>query len=226
MIKNLIPKPIKKFARECHQDHELKKSLDEFSALKENEKSSVQLLQNLVYGWGNEGYSAEHEYLAELIARARQTKTAPILECGSGLSTLLLGIIAGQNGQTIWSLEHNAEWADRIGKNLAKFSIKSVELCVAPLKKHDGFDWYDAPLGKMPKDFGLVICDGPPGATRGGRYGLLPVMREHFQKNCVILADDADRADEQRILEDWANQLKTDFTISGTKKPFATLIIP
>ena len=225
MIKKLIPKPFKKFAREKHQDHELKKSLGEFAALGENEKPSAALLQNLVYGWGNEGYSAEHEYLAELIERARALN-APILECGSGLSTLLLGIIAQKNNQTVWSLEHHAEWARRIKANLTKFAVNSVELCVAPLKKYDGFDWYDAPRKEMPKNFGLVICDGPPGATRGGRFGLLPVMQAHLPSGCVILADDADRPDEQKILKDWASELSTEFSMSGAEKPFATLIIP
>lgn len=225
MIKKFIPRPLKEYARRRHQDYVLEKSVDKFSALAPEEMPSAELLSDLVYGWGNEGYSAEHEYLSALAAHARKMR-APMLECGSGLSTLLLGIAAEQNGNKVWTLEHHPEWAERMKKSLNKFSIKSVELCVAPLRKHEEFDWYDAPLEKMPRGFSMVICDGPPGATRGGRYGLIPVMREFLPAGCIILADDACRRDERAILEKWARELGAEFEISGSYKPFATMIIP
>ena len=225
MIKKFIPRQLKEYARRRHQDYVLEKSVDKFAALAPAEMPSAALLSDLVYGWGNEGYSAEHEYLSALNAYARKM-SEPILECGSGLSTLLLGIAAERNGNKVWTLEHHPEWAERMKKSLNKFGVKSVELCVAPLRKYEGFDWYDAPLERMPREFSLVICDGPPGATRGGRYGLIPVMRELLPAGCVILADDASRQDEQAILEKWAKELNTKFEISGSDKPFATMIIP
>ncbi len=225
MIKKLLPKSVKKYARERHQDYVLSKSLKEFAALETGAKPSVELLSNLVYGWGNEGYSAAHEYLSEMIERA-QTLDAPILECGSGLSTLLLGILAGRRGQKVWSLEHYPEWAARIREKLAENGITAVEICDTPLTTFGEFDWYDAPRERLPKNFGLVICDGPPGATRGGRYGFLPVMREHLPPGCVVLADDADRPDEQKILEKWTDELHGNFSMSGAEKPFATMIVP
>ncbi len=225
MIKKFIPKQLKEYARRRHQDYVLEKSVDKFAALNADAMPSAELLSDLVYGWGNEGYSAEHEYLLALTDYARKMR-APILECGSGLSTFLLGIAAQRNGNKIWTLEHHPEWAERVKKSLNKFGIKSVELCVAPLREYEEFDWYDAPLERLPRNFSLVICDGPPGATRGGRYGLIPVMREFLPTGCVILADDASRQDEQAILEKWAKELNTEFEISGSDKPFATMIIP
>ena len=225
MIKKFIPKQVKEYARKRHQDYVLEKSVDKFAALDSDVMPSDELLSNLVYGWGNEGYSAEHEYLSALVVYARKMR-APVLECGSGLSTLLLGIAAQRNGNKVWTLEHHPEWAERMKKSLNKFGIESVELCVAPLREYDEFDWYDAPLERMPRNFSMVVCDGPPGATRGGRYGLIPLMRELLPAGCVILADDASRQDEQAILGKWAKELGAEFDISGSDKPFATMIIP
>lgn len=225
MIKKFIPRGVKEYARRLHQDYVLEKAVEKFAALDRDVLPSAELLTDLVYGWGNEGYSAEHEYLLALSEYARKMR-APVLECGSGLSTLLLGIIAQQNGNKIWTLEHHPEWAEKMKKSLNKFGIKSVELCVAPLRKYEEFDWYNAPLEEMPREFSMVVCDGPPGATRGGRYGLIPVMREFLPSGCVILADDANRQDERAILEKWAKELNGKFEISGSEKPFATMIIP
>jgi hypothetical protein len=49
-------------------------------------------------------------------------------------------------------------------------------------------------------EIALMICDGPPDKTRGGRYGLVPALAQRLENECVILADDADRPSEQRVL--------------------------
>lgn len=223
MIKKIIPKSIKRFARERHRQYILEKSLQDFSQSKTS--PSNELFSDLIYGWGNEGFSAEHEYLLALTDQVAKSD-APILECGSGLSTLLLGVIAQKNKNQVWTLEHHPEWAERVKTFLRKFEIDSVELCVAPLRNYGEFDWYGAPIERMPKNFSLVICDGPPGDTRGGRYGLLPAMRDFLPSGCVILADDASRENEQKILQRWSGELNTEFRMSGAEKPFATLVIP
>lgn len=225
MIKEFIPKKIKKVIRQRHQNRVFNKSVKEFSRLKAGSPPSRELLSNLVYGWGNEGYSAEFEYLSAIVEQARRVKE-PILECGSGLSTVLLGIFAEKNGNQVWTLEHHPEWAERVKTSLRNFNINSVEMCVAPLRDYEEFSWYDAPLERMPNNFSLVICDGPPGDTRGGRYGMLPVMRAFLKSKCVILADDADREKEREIVERWAKELNADFEIAAQEKPFAVLVIP
>lgn len=225
MLKKFIPKTIKKIVREGHQNRVFNESVKEFSQLQDDSPPSRELLSNLIYGWGNEGYSAEFEYLTAIVEQARTLKQ-PILECGSGLSTVLLGTLAEKNGNRVWTLEHHPEWAERVKATLKNLGIDSVEMCVAPLRDYGEFSWYDAPLERMPKDFSLVVCDGPPGDTPGGRYGMLPVMRDFLKSKCVILADDADREKEKEIVERWAKELDTNFEMSALEKPFAVLVVP
>ena len=183
------------------------------------------MFPDLIYGWGNEDWSAQEEFLVSCSQYALASD-GPLLECGSGLSTIVLGVIAQKNGSTVWSLEHNAEWAKRVARALRQYAISSVHLCVNPLRDYGEFAWYDPPFDSMPSNFATVICDGPPGDTKGGRYGLLPIMRSRLKPGAHILLDDSVRESERNVAARWADELNTEYRILGSKKPYILLTIP
>ncbi|MGH9818956.1 MAG: hypothetical protein ACRD43_02205, partial [Pyrinomonadaceae bacterium] len=77
----------------------------------------------------------------------------------------------------------------------------------AELKDHGDYSWYHSrEIDNMPRDFRLVLADGPPGYTKGGRYGLLPIMRSHLSPDVVILLDDAERKRAQIVLGRWQKE--------------------
>jgi hypothetical protein len=182
------------------------------------------VLPELIAAWGNSGWIAQVAYLRSCIATALSA-TGPTLECGSGLSTLLLGAVAQQRGHEHWALEHAPEWGERVARGLARYRLDAVRLCVAPLKTYAGFQWYDPPLSRMPPQFSLVVCDGPPGSTAGGRYGLVPVMRPYLAPGCVILLDDAEREQERAIARRWAEELDSSHHLVDGDKPFIRLAV-
>lgn len=182
------------------------------------------VLADLIYGWANQGWSALHEYLAGCIDHAL-TARGPILECGSGLSTLLLAAVAKKRGQPYWALEHTSKWASKVQVTLAKYKLDSVVLCAKPLKDYGDFCWYDVPLESMPDRFSLVVCDGPPVDTKGGRSGLVPVMRDRLKPGCVILLDDAGREHELAIAKRWEVELGAPFEIIGSVKPYLKMTV-
>lgn len=180
------------------------------------------LLAELVHGWGKSG-SAQHEFLSASLQHARETD-GPILECGSGLSTVLLGAVAQSRGIRMYSLEHEPKWATRVQKYLRKYRINSVSMCVAPIRSYGDFDWYSLPsIQTIPPRLSLVICDGPPGNTRGGRYGLVPVMLEKLREDCIVLLDDGARDGERSIASRWGQMLGGNPELIGTDKPFLRL---
>ena len=183
-----------------------------------------QVLHELIYGWGNESWSAMDEYLAACIQNALVTN-GPILECGSGLSSLVVGAIAKQQGVEHWVLEHSPEWAAKVQAHLDRHGIDSARVCVAPLKNYGEFDWYDPPVDSLPGSFGLVICDGPPYWNKGGRFGLVPVLRSRLTAECVILLDDAARVQERTIASRWAAELGASYETLGTAKPYMKLTV-
>jgi Methyltransferase domain len=162
------------------------------------------LLEQLRRGWGNQDWSGRTAYLEEVVKWAAITP-GPVLECGSGLTTILLGLYAGRRGVSVWTLEHTFDWHKRVSTVLSNRHISGVELSVAPICDYGTFSWYDPPLSRMPAQFKLVVCDGPPErATRGKRYGLLPVMGKRLANNCVILLDDLNIEVADNVINLWA----------------------
>lgn len=126
----------------------------------------------------------------------------PVLECGSGVSTVVLGFYAGRRGFEVFSLEHSAEWAENTTRALSRSRVKArVEL--VPIRDYGPFEWYDIEAARLPNPISLVICDGPPGDTKGGRYGLLPLVGDYLAEDVVILLDDASRPGEMDVLRKW-----------------------
>ncbi len=162
-------------------------------------------LADLRSAWGNVSYSADLDYLEKLMARAVETNS-PILECGSGLTTILLGIISGRRGVEVWTFEHDPEWHSMVSQALEKYSIKNVHNCLTPLRNFGEFEWYDPPLKELPFNFGLVVCDGPPGKILGGRYGMLPIVGDRLLPGSIVLLDDAARPIESNTLSRWEKE--------------------
>jgi methyltransferase family protein len=181
--------------------------------------------QALGYGWGNESFSASAEFLSECMTAAA-VPGGPILECGSGLSTLLVGMIAATAGREVWSLEHDPEWAERVHRELRRLRLVGSHIHCAALRDYGEFSWYAPPLAQMPATFDLVVCDGPPGTTRGGRSGLLPIMKQKLAPGCRILLDDASRDGERAVASFWASELGTRPVLRGNSPPFVEFVVP
>jgi hypothetical protein len=200
-------------------DHALQKFLQDPETCG---KADRLVLKDLIYGWGNEIWSAQGEYLAHCINHALTTE-GPILECGSGLSTILLGAIAKRRAYELWALEHSPKWAERVNSHLKKYQIDAVKHCTQDLKDYGDYCWYNPPLEAMPQSFSLIICDGPPSNTKGGRYGLVPLMRDRIKSGCIILLDDAGRKREAAIVRRWEEELTATSAMHGALKQYVEM---
>ena len=225
IVKFLLPSRFRRFLRRVHRVVVFRRAMKRFLALAEASKDPGNaILSDLIYGWGNESWSARDEYLAACIDHAMSSR-GPILECGCGLSTILIGAIAKQRGQHHWALEHLPEWSTKVQSYLDRYRLDSVTLFSTPLKDYGEFVWYDAPLEFLPDSFALVICDGPPGGTKGGRYGLIPIMSERLATGCTILLDDVVRESERAIANRWQAETGATIEILGAKKPYIKLSV-
>jgi hypothetical protein len=182
------------------------------------------LWTDAIFGWGNERWTAEAPYLSEVIREAEKSRSS-ILECGSGLTTLMMGAIATRRGIHLHALEHNAEWHARVTEAVAGFGLTNVTVHLAPLRDYGSFDWYDVSLDALPNDFSLIVCDGPPGVTRGGRSGMLPIMRAKLAKTFSILIDDTNRDGEGQLALQWENELSASHGRKAGGRGFARLVV-
>jgi Methyltransferase domain len=219
-----VPHPIRSLIQGGQREQIFHRAMEEF--LKDPGACAYPgnpVLKDLIYGWGNEAWSAMDEFLAGCIEQALLTK-GPILECGTGISTVLLGAVAKSMRQRHWALEHKPEWTEKVQSYLNRYQLDSV-IYTKPLRDYGDYSWYDVPLNGLPEFFSVVVCDGPPSWTKGGRFGLVPVMRGRLRSGCVILLDDAEREAELDIAKRWEAELDASYNIHGELKPYINMAV-
>src|SRR6185295_13403707 len=127
LSRKLIPAFIKNPAKAWLAARRIRRGTSAILNLAEGEVPTRAMLQSLSAGWGNDGYAANIDYLEEVAKNAASTE-GPILECGSGLTTLLLGLVAGRRGVPVHSLEHSQSWRLRVSKVLTENQISNVQV--------------------------------------------------------------------------------------------------
>jgi hypothetical protein len=204
-LKRLVPPRIKGPVKSAVLRYIFGRAMHKLAKLPPGEVPSRELLKQLRLGWDNRAWDAKLDYIEEIARRVTTTK-GPILECGSGLSTLVMGHLAGKRNTEVWSLEHHPGWHVRVSSAIKRYRVPGVHLCHKPLRDYTTFNWYDPPLAEMPARFSLVICDGPPDLEGGGRYGLLPILGDRLANGATILFDDAREPGQPEVLQRWATE--------------------
>lgn len=166
-----------------------------------NRIDTAETYNRLVDAWGNGKFVAGGGLHQAAVTLARRTE-GPVLECGSGLTTLALAAA----GAEVYTLEHKPEWALHVTQAAKEHGLKVHVRCL-PLK--DG--WYQAPRD-WPAEFALVVCDGPPRGL-GDRSRLFERVAFHGP----LIADDAE-APFLGHLEAWAETTGRRVEVLGTTK--------
>lgn len=205
LVKKILPNSFKDRIKRINSERRLDAAIRRLRSVPESETPPPDILTELGRAWGDDGFRAVGGYLEEVAHWATATP-GPVLEIGSGLTTLILGVLAGRRNLPVWTLEHHPEYFRQTGAKLRRCGLTNVHLIFAPLRDYGEFCWYDPPLDELPREFSLVVADGPPGDVKGGRFGLLPVLRSHLTPQVVILLDDAERARERAVLQKWGSE--------------------
>ncbi len=127
-----------------------------------------------------------------------------ILECGSGVSTVLLARLLRERGRgVLTSFEHDPHWATLMQDHLQREHLDQIARVVhAPLQGEP--PWYRP--DEVPDEIDLLIVDGPPafepghGAARGPALVRLDDTLVH---DATVILDDIDRPGEQQIIVTW-----------------------
>lgn len=148
--------------------------------------------------------------LASLIQRRRPSL---IVELGSGASTIVLGYCAQSIGATVLSLEHLEDYVGTTSRMVEDHELHDVVRVVhAPLTdvEIDGrtWQWYRTDSLRQIERIDMLVVDGPPGGVQPmSRYPALPILSGQFVDGSFAVLDDADRLDEQRILQAWQTRM-------------------
>jgi Methyltransferase domain len=138
-----------------------------------------------------------------------------ILECGSGVSTVLLARLLRERGRgALTSLEHDPHWAALIQDQLRREHLEQIARVVdAPLQGDP--PWYR--LDEMPDEIDLLIVDGPPAFEPGHSARRTPALArfdDTLVRNAAVILDDIDRPGEQQTITTWETSTSWRFQLN------------
>ncbi len=151
----------------------------------------------------------------------------PIIECGSGLTTLALAIGAKESGQTVYAIEHDPGFYATTLNLLETYDLKvNVILSLRPIeesvnvKTQTRHKWYDEPIMRpVGAKFAAAVIDGPPRAL-ADRTAFFPILGGYLAPRCRLMIDDMnDRALAQQMI-DHCSALGFETSLFKTSKAF------
>lgn len=160
------------------------------------------------------GWAGSPDFLLELARHARVARPLVVVECSSGVSTVVLARCLQLNGAgRLYSLEHDSAYARQTRAQLQRHGLQDwAQVLDAPLVPHrldgENWPWYDvAPLPASAETGGkidLLVIDGPPQATRPlARYPAGPLLFPRLAPAGTVFLDDAHRPGEQAAIARW-----------------------
>jgi len=162
-------------------------------------------------------------YLRHMAQKASMVE-GDVLECGSGLSSLLLAITAGRRGHRVHTFEHDAQTQRKLRNLVERYRLENITVHHVPIRSYGGFDWYDVPRDHISHNFHLVICDGPARhLTDSGRYGLFPMMRDRLDPQCRVMMDDSNRSIDRYVIRRWRKEHQIQVQSFGRFLQFAEI---
>ncbi len=156
------------------------------------------------------GWAASPDFLTVLIGLVDSRRPATIVECGSGLSTLVLAASMRDLGRgRVIAFDHDSVYVERTRDLLKRHRLTEWAAIIhAPLVNTTcpGWEgpWYG--LGESEEDLSvdMLVIDGPPHWVAPlARYPALPLLRTRLASGAVVVLDDTDRPAESRIIELW-----------------------
>lgn len=210
LYRRTVPEPVRRVLTGAARRAGWELGLLRLRTLSPGTVPSDRVLRVLHFGWGNPLYSSSTAYLREVVERCASGHGA-IVEAGSGLTTVLIGHVAPADRRIV-AYEHLSGWASRVDRG---FRGRPSPVRRAELRDYGEFEWYDVDP-PAPSDIALLVCDGPPGSCKGGRYGALGLLHDRLTADAIVLLDDAGRDGERDVLRRWEADFGASVELRGS----------
>ena len=179
------------------------------------------LVADVCAGWGDASLAGGDGFVTTCLAEAARG-TGPVLQCGAGLMTLLLGIVAERADTHLWTLEHDVHQANAVRSWLQQYEISKAHVIAAPPDIVEGCASYVVDYARLPANFALVVCEGSS-AVPGSAQGVLTRVGEHIHPQGVILVHHAKRRRDVEFLAQWSKQAGASMVLKGKLEPFVKI---
>ncbi len=156
------------------------------------------------------GWAASPDFLRNIMTHALRARPGCIVECSSGVSTVVLARVAQMLGAGhVHSLEHDPDFAEQTRQLLRFHGLEDFATVYdAPLRELTlpGWSgrWYSSDVLRQGMPIDMLVVDGPPWFVGElPRYPAVPVFHDALVPGAVVFLDDADRPEEQAIVSQW-----------------------
>lgn len=206
-------RPIVESVRFSQMIRRLRPSVRELRAITAPDQIDFALLARIHAAWGNRGWSADPGFLHDLAVRV-STAQGNLLDCGSGLSTIVCAALAARNGAVVYSLEQDERWFRYMGRAIRALGLSNVVLWYTPLRSYGDFVWFDLTGRTLPAAFSCVSCDGPsvgrrpwsPEEHANWRVGVVLVLNAMKIRFDEVVLDDAEDDRSPGVIERWRRE--------------------
>lgn len=156
-------------------------------------------------------------------------KRRNLLECGCGISTLVLGELLDSLGGRVTTIDDDENWLSIVREMTSH--LNNIDFIHAPLRQQtvDGAssEWYDRSIVESAikgRKFDMVFVDGPKAKKKPfARQPSFAMIKEFLDEDFALFLDDADRIAERRIAQQWAENFRCSLNLTGYKADLAIL---
>lgn len=178
-------------------------------------QSIKQLFPEAIYIPPTRGWAASPDFLLKLVELVIYESPKFIVEMGTGVSSVVLGLALNKFGNgKVLSIDHEIDFANNTKKILEINKLNEfVNVIHCPLSeyqfKESTWMWYDLSEVNFVQKIDLLVVDGPPRKLQGkSRFPALTILSNKLAPNATIILDDANRENEQQVIEAWQLYLK------------------
>lgn len=170
-------------------------------------------------------WAASPDFLQIIIKILLEKKPLTVIECGSGVSSVVIGYLLEKNGQGhLYSLENSDVYTTKNKTLIQQHTLgNQVSILHAPLIQMDINDeqkkWYNTNQIADIQSIDMLIVDGPA----GDRYPVLPILHQRLSDNAIIIIDDCNREKDRENVLRWLREFPLEVEWLDTEKGTAVL---
>lgn len=172
--------------------------------------------------WGDTLDPARESFVRSCLMECENAE-GHVLMSSASLMTLVLGAVsANDRNRTVWCLEQDQHWTNVMRSWLDQYAIKGTYVISAPPAVRGGLVHYKIDTKHLPRNIGLVMCDGLSASPSSTLSTLLSVS-PHLAENFTVFARKVRLDEDGALLKRWAAKNDATFVVVNKRDGFVKI---
>jgi hypothetical protein len=180
------------------------------------------IANNLFKHWGTPLDQAGESYMRSCLTEL-ETSKGSVLMSGASAMTLVIGAVGSHNDdRNLWCFEQDKHWGQMIRTWLKQYQIRNTFLISAAAVLFQNKVCYRVDTKRVPKNFGLVLCEGTSG-TPANPVSTLQQFGDHLSPTFTLLARKVNVEKDGPLMMRWARDHGASFVIINKQDGFVKI---